>query len=92
MPMRTGVRASQATHQNMLNGSPSTLGYTRSQRGTEKHIPQKGTNEMSIDAVDGLLITRGPEDSRGSPGHEQIRPRYLSARRTAFSAMGSMTA
>jgi hypothetical protein len=46
----------------MLNGNPSTAGVTRSQRATEKQIPQKGIVAKRIDTIDGFF-TRVSEDS-----------------------------
>ena len=62
MLIKAGVSASQASSQNMLNGSPSTRGATRSQRGTEKHIPKKGTSANTTEHAEGFLITPGAED------------------------------
>ncbi len=56
------VMTIQAIIQNRLNGIPRTVGRTRSHRGTEKHMPTKGTIASRMEAIDGLL-TRG-QDSR----------------------------
>lgn len=58
------MRKSQANGQKMLNGRPNTRGATRSQRGTEKHIPPKGISANSSEPVEGLLITRRRESKK----------------------------
>src|SRR5487761_1279761 len=45
-----------AISQKRLNGSPKTMGYTRSQRGTEKHIPRKGMQPRASAPADGRCM------------------------------------
>jgi hypothetical protein len=52
----TEVSGIQATSQTRLKGSPSTTGWIRSQRGTERHIPTTGIPATATERQDGVLI------------------------------------
>jgi hypothetical protein len=47
----------QQISQNRLKGRPSTIGSTRSQSETVKHIAMKGISPSSIEARDGGLMS-----------------------------------
>jgi hypothetical protein len=49
------LRTIHVTSQNKLNGRPKIVGWTRSQSGTEKHMPIKGINPKRRDVPDGFL-------------------------------------
>ena len=56
--MQRLVRGMQRISQKRLKGRPKTIGYTLSQRGTEKHIARKGTIASSADKS--LFRVNGP--------------------------------
>jgi hypothetical protein len=51
--MHSGVIRIQNMTQNKLNGSPRTMGYTRSQSDTEKQVARKGMRPMRRALMDG---------------------------------------
>jgi hypothetical protein len=55
--MQRGVRRSHEMSQKKLKGSPKTMGYTRSQSGTEKQTATKGIHPRRIDPTDGRFKT-----------------------------------
>ena len=48
------LSSTQRINQKRLNGNPRTMGMTRSQRGTEKHMPINGTSPQASIAHDGF--------------------------------------
>lgn len=50
------LRTIQEMSQNRLNGRPRSIGSTRSQSGTEKHMATKGIAAKSSDISDGRFI------------------------------------
>jgi hypothetical protein len=59
--MQTGVSMIQQMSQNILNGRPHTIGWTRSQAGTEKHIAANGTKLKRSAPADGLFTKKAPD-------------------------------
>src|SRR6266498_4358935 len=56
--MQSGVRNSHKISQKKLNGSPRTVGYTRSQRETEKHTATKGIRPKRIAPSEGRFTRK----------------------------------
>jgi hypothetical protein len=57
--MQSGVRVIQRVSQNRLKGRPRTMGWMRSQRGTEKHMAMNGIRARSREEMRGFFTVGG---------------------------------
>ena len=58
--MQSGVRTIHRVSQNKLNGMPSTMGWMRSHRETEKHMAANGMRARSRAPRLGGFTVSGP--------------------------------
>jgi len=62
----------QHMSQNRLKGRPNTIGLTRSQSETVKHIAMKGISPSRIETGDGGLLSTGYLTNRADRGLRKI--------------------
>jgi hypothetical protein len=71
--MHTDVSTIHESSQKKLKGRPKTIGKTRSQAGTEKHIAKYGINPSKMVPREGLLTWKPPDKCGRARLFRQIR-------------------